>query len=125
MSPTTRPEVVQPPVKPLPGEVARFWFTRPGDNNVGVGPYQASVSPLTLRGACISRSGEMTWKVFDNSADNDDIVVLDEGQMFCNGRTQTFHAEIEGHREVGVLGDTGSPQNEDGGESAWLVLANE
>jgi hypothetical protein len=109
------------------GEFARFWFARPGANQVAVGPYAAESGSLTVRGACRSAGGTMTWKVFDNSEQAGtatDVRFLDQGQLTCDGATHQAAAEVGDQREVAILGLTGAPDGDDG-DSGWLALANE
>lgn len=122
------PPTVEPPSSPETGEVARFWFARPGNNKVSVGPYAVEYDDLVVRGACRSATGTLTWKVFDNSDDadsDDEVKIIDEGEFTCDGTAQRATAEVGKVRELGVLGVTGSPPGQDENESAWLTLANE
>ena len=116
------------PDEPFSGEVARFSFVRPGSNKVSLGPYAVALDELVVRGACRSLSGTITWKVFDNSTDADtaeDVKILDQGDMACDGQTHEAKASVGANREVGILGVTGAGEGQDAGESAWLTLANE
>jgi hypothetical protein len=120
---------VKPPSEPEPGEVARFWFNRPGHNKVSVGPYAVTSDALVIRGACRSATGELTWKIFDNSVDPDtadDVVILDEGEIACDGSEFVVLAQVgAAAREVGILGMTGTEKGSDWDESVWLTLANQ
>lgn len=119
---------VKPPVDPEVGEVARFWFDRPGNNKVSVGPFAVEFDELIVRGACRSVTGKLAWKVFDNSdeADTaDDVKFLDQGEITCDGTVQQAAADVGDARELGVLGMTGTGTGQDSSESAWLTLANE
>lgn len=119
---------VKPPQEPETGEVARFWFERPGNNNVSVGPYAVEFDELVVRGACRGTTGKLTWKVFDNSEEADaadEVKILDEGEIICDGTTQLASAEVGDARDLGVLGMTGTEKGQDATESAWLTLANE
>jgi hypothetical protein len=128
MDVSSSPPAVQVPTDPLAGEVARFWFTSQSNNRVAVGPYAVSRSALVVRGACRTAGAEMTWEIFDNSEatdDQDDIVVLDQGTMACDGRTRRARATVGNHTDLGVLAITaarGAGQDDD---SAWVVVANE
>lgn len=115
-------------MEPLPGEVARFWFVRPGNNSVAVGPYEVEGKQLVVRGACRSESGTMTWKIFDNSAEadsKDDVEFVDQGRMPCDGEVHSAVAHVGKHRDLGVLAVTGAKTGRDAGESAWVIVANE
>jgi hypothetical protein len=109
----------------LTGEVARFWFSRPGDNKVAVGPFAVARQRLTVHGACYTFSGSAEWKVFDNSTDDEDVIILDSGRIRCDGAVTTAHADVGKHTEVGVLAVTDAVSGSDDGENAWIVLANE
>ncbi len=90
---------VKPPSEPEPGEVARFWFNRPGHNKVSVGPYAVADDTLVVRGACRSATGKLTWKIFDNSGEPDtadDVVFLDEGEVACDGSEFVVLAQVGG-----------------------------
>ena len=120
------PSVV-PPEEPETGEVARFWFARPGDNQVSVGPFAIARDELVVRGACRSHTGRLTWRVFDNSSEVDsaeDLEIVDEGDLVCDGTTQQATSAADPGRELAILGVTGTG-DDDEGESAWLTLANE
>ena len=109
-------------------EVARFSFVRPGSNKVSLGPYAVASDELVVRGACRSLSGTITWKVFDNSTEAEtaeDVKILDQGDMACDGETHEAKASVGANRELGISGDTGASEGQDAGESAWLTLANE
>jgi hypothetical protein len=119
---------VEPPSDPEVGEVARFWFDRPGNNQVSVGPFAVEFDELVVRGACRSVTGRLTWKVFDNSdeADTaDEVKFLDQGEITCDGAVQRAVADVGAAHELGVLGMTGTEEGRDSSESAWLTLANE
>ena len=108
--------------------MARFWFDRPGNNQVSVGPFAVEFDELVVRGACRSVTGELTWKVFDTSDEADtagEVKFLDEGEITCDGTDQQAVADVGDARELGVLGMTGTDKGRDLGESAWLTLANE
>lgn len=119
---------VKPPEEPETGEVARFWFERPGNNKVSLGPYAVEFDVLVVRGACRSATGTLTWKVFDNSGDadtSDEVTFLDQGEITCDGTNHHAIAKVGGARELGILGMTGTDKGHEAGESAWLTLANE
>ena len=121
-APTVRSSTQPPvtvPTEALPGEVARFWYVRPANNSVAVGPYAVARKRLVVRGACISESGSMTWKIFDNSNDDDEAEVefIDEGRLPCDGEQHSADASVGKHREVGVLAITGVKVDDDAGES--------
>jgi hypothetical protein len=108
--------------------VARFWFVRPGDNNVSVGPYKVASRRLPLRGACISGGGAMTWKVFDNSTPANEasgVKIVSQGVILCDGEVHQGAPDLGRHKEIGVLAVTGTPKGDDSGESAWVIIANE
>lgn len=127
-SATESSTAVTVPMEPLPGEVARFWFVRPGNNAVAVGPYAVERKTLVVRGACRSESGTMTWKIFDNSGEadsKDDVEFVDQGRMPCDGDVHSAEANVGKHRDLGVLAVTGTKPGKDAGESVWVIVANE
>ena len=69
----------------------------------------------------------MTWKIFDNSSDDegDEVKVIDQGIMPCDGEQHSVNASVGKHRDVGVLAATGVKVDDDAGESVWVIVANE
>jgi hypothetical protein len=119
---------VDPPSAPETGEVARFWFARPGSNKVSVGPYAVASDELVVRGACRSHTGRLIWKVIDNSSEADspdDVKIVDQGKFVCDGSRQEDAATVGTLRDLAILGVTDSDKEDEEGESAWLTLANE
>ena len=120
--------VVTPPGSAVDGEVARFWFARPGANAVAVGPFAVTGDELVVRGACHSVSGILAWQVYDNSDEADvdsESAVVAEGEFTCDGRIEQMTVSAGGVRELAVLGLTGTPEGDDATESAWLTVANQ
>ena len=109
--------------------MARFWFNRPGHNKVSVGPYAVTSDALVIRGACRSATGELTWKIFDNSVDPDtadDVVILDEGEIASDGSEFVVLAQVgAAAREVGILGMTAPEELADFEDNIWPTLANQ
>lgn len=130
-SPSAPPSVrasVEVRSEPLPGEVARFWYVRPDNNKVAVGPYAVDSKRLVVRGACLSKSTSMTWKIFDSSGaaeSRKDMKFIDEGRMPCDGEEHTAQANVGKYRDLGVLAVTGTNPGKDAGESVWVIVANE
>lgn len=127
VTPSVRAPVTVPS-EPLPGEVARYWYVRPGNNKVAVGPYAVDGKRLVVRGACLSESRSMTWKIFDSSDEAEsrkDVEFVDQGRMPCDGEEHTAEASVGKHRDLAVLAVTGTKPDEDTGESVWVIVANE